>query len=1078
MSWTRAVRRLSQPSTATKVTRSRSDAATRRRRLFLEQLENRSLLTVLGNGLNAQPDSYTFDEDTTLNVSAPGVLSNDDGTVATLLTNPATGSLTFNGDGSFSFTPPADYFGSTSFTYQATEGSLYSDAITVTLNVTDVPEPPPVAVDDYFQLDEDSSLSAGVLGNDQGQSITAAVTSGPASGTVTMNPDGTFTYTPNANYNGYDSFWYVVTDTANQTDDGQVNFTVAPVNDAPVVGDQNFGTYEDTQLIVTSSGGSNMFQGVFDADGDWNFTANFVTQPTHGTLDYAWNSFIYTPAPDYFGADSFTYTLSDGNGGTSNVATIYLTVSAVNDAPVATSDAFTMTEDEYSFGASLVTNDYDIDGPYVSITLVSNVNHGNLIIGMDGWFNYNPAPNYFGTDIFAYSIWDGFNYSNTVTVTLTITEVNDVPIGVNDAYTLDEDTYLAGYNVHYNDVDVETSSYNLVAMLVDSTTNGSLSLANNGSVTYTPNPNFFGEDSFTYRTFDGLAESEITTVTITVLPVNDAPIAQNQAYTLDEDTPLIRTPTAADLSPGLLAGASDVDGPSLWVNLVNGPSHGQVTINDYYTGAFTYIPDANYHGEDAFTYLVSDGIASTMVTANLTVNSVNDAPIFSPTTIAVSIPENSAAGTTIGTVVALDPDGHAVTYAFVDPDNPFVIVSESGEITVDGYVDFEHFASWNLEIIATDNLGLAESATLEVTVEDLAENQRPYFIEPEAQVEFETAPNLGDAIDLADAIDPDGDVLEYLLDQESDLFAIDSQTGQVTIARPVSDSDVGTHVITVTAVDPQGADATKVVFVAFADPAVKHKMPTWVRKRGPFEINMTAAVRDGKTPAEVTTLVENQLRAKLRELAGLPAGVEFAEVKFSNGDNLHVQSPHSAYGEFGFVIGWTRDISVGAVNAAGHVPIDFSSSVIAMFPYYVLYHNNTKQRGVMFELDGVRKLVSGPSDTKEHEAWHATGPGEALRKKASDKDVVLTGKAIPGSWLAMMGRVGPFETALKGMRVGTLADAEAGFDTAIDTYFGSASALEQMAAAGFWHESIEVVNGKEYYTYPQTYNGKPTFFFR
>jgi hypothetical protein len=118
---------------------------------------------------------------------------------------------------------------------------------------------------------------------------------------------------------------------------------------------------------------------------------------------------------------------------------------------------------------------------------------------------------------------------------LTITEVNDVPVAANDFYTLDEYTVLWGYDVHYNDVDVETSSYDLVASLITPTTNGSLYLASNGDVTYTPNPNFYGEDSFTYRTYDSMAESETTTVTITVLPINDAPVADNQSYTLDED---------------------------------------------------------------------------------------------------------------------------------------------------------------------------------------------------------------------------------------------------------------------------------------------------------------------------------------------------------------------------------------------------------------------------------------------------------------------------------------------------------------------------------------------------------------
>jgi VCBS repeat-containing protein len=344
---------------------SRSDSATRRRRLFLEQLENRSLLAAIGNGLSAAPDYYTLDEDTTLNVSAPGVLSNDDGPVAVLLSNPANGSLTFNGDGSFSYTPFADWSG--------------TDA---------------------------------------------------------------FTYTPNANYYGSDWFSYVITDSANQPDDAQVTINVASVNDLPIAADLGFATNEDQQLIVYSSMGTGLLYGASDPDGD-NLTPQLVLGASHGYVDFSYfGSFIYTPAAEFSGTDSFTYQISDGNGAYSNVATVTLSVDPVNDAPVAVEDSFTLAEDDYTFSGNLLGNDSDIDSPSFSPTLASGVSHGNLIVQMDGTFVYNPYANFFGSDSFSYYLSDGQASSNTVTVWLTVTEVNDAPIGVADSYTTNEDTGL------------------------------------------------------------------------------------------------------------------------------------------------------------------------------------------------------------------------------------------------------------------------------------------------------------------------------------------------------------------------------------------------------------------------------------------------------------------------------------------------------------------------------------------------------------------------------------------------------------------------------------------------------------
>jgi VCBS repeat-containing protein len=180
------------------------------------------------------------------------------------------------------------------------------------------------------------------------------------------------------------------------------------------------------------------------------------------------------------------------------------------------------------------------------------------------------------------------------TVTITVTCVNDAPVAEDDSYTTDEDTPLVvpAPGVLGNDSDVDGDT--LTAVLVSGPSHGTLTLNPNGSFTYTPEENFVGEDSFTYQAYDGVAYSNVATVTITVTPVNDAPVAQNDSYTANEDTPLVVP------APGVLGNDSDVDGDTLTAVLVSGPSHGTLTLNP--NGSFTYTPAENFFG-DRFLHL-------------------------------------------------------------------------------------------------------------------------------------------------------------------------------------------------------------------------------------------------------------------------------------------------------------------------------------------------------------------------------------------------------------------------------------------------------------------------------------------
>src|SRR5204863_216537 len=178
----------------------------------------------------------------------------------------------------------------------------------------------------------------GVLGNDtdvDGNLLTAIVVAPPANGTVTLNADGSFTYAPNANFNGSDGFTYKANDGTTDSNTATVTIAVSAVNDAPVAVNDSYGTTEDTPLTIAAPG---VLGNDTDVDGN-PLTAAVVAQPAHGTLTVNANgSFTYTPALNFNGIDGFTYKANDGTAD-SNVATVTITVAPVNDAPNAVNDA-------------------------------------------------------------------------------------------------------------------------------------------------------------------------------------------------------------------------------------------------------------------------------------------------------------------------------------------------------------------------------------------------------------------------------------------------------------------------------------------------------------------------------------------------------------------------------------------------------------------------------------------------------------------------------------------------------------------------------------------------------------------
>jgi VCBS repeat-containing protein len=575
----------------------------------------------------ARDDAYMLDEDTTISLNWEyGELANDidenpDIKTPYKVTDPSHGVLTLDINGSFSYTPDANYNGTDSFTYNVFDGYAYGNTATVVLTINPVDDMP-VGNADVYWVNEDETLTEdaqhGVLANDNnidGNTMTAVMVSDVSHGELTLNADGSFTYVPAANYNGPDSFTYFANNGAVTSDLMTVTINVISVNDIPAA------TGESYVIAVNGSLNKNAAEGLLANDGDPEgdpIAAIKVSDPLHGVLTLnADGSFIYAPNADYHGTDSFTYKVNDTFNDSKTVTVNIL----MNTGPDATADAYWVDEDgtlTKTQANGVTSNDIDIDDEDLTVIKVSDVSHGDLALNADGSFTYVPDANYHGTDSFSYKVYDGYVYSNIVVVSLTINTINDIPVAVGDAFSTDEDTTLtmdAEAGLLANDSDVEEDP--LAAFLVEDVIHGDLTFNSDGSFMYVPEADYYGIDSFTYRVYDGMDFSPTVTVTLTINTVNDPSVGVNDDYETDEDTLL-----AVNVQNGVLANDYDAESDPLEAILVSGPSHGVLTL--YSNGSFDYAPTANYVGTDSFTYVVNDGESATV---NLTINATNDAPV-------------------------------------------------------------------------------------------------------------------------------------------------------------------------------------------------------------------------------------------------------------------------------------------------------------------------------------------------------------------------------------------------------------------------------------------------------------------
>lgn len=473
----------------------------------------------------AGDDAYATTKNTPLVVPIEGVLTNDtdpdgDAISAVLASAPASGALALGGDGSFTYSPVAGFVGVDAFTYRATGGTLSSNLATVTISVTNSA---PVAVDDAYSTVWNQLLTVaapGFLGNDSdpdGDAVSASIVSGPSRGLLTAAADGSFQYIPSLLFVGTDSFVYQVTD-GTATAQATVVITVANLSPSAVA-DGPYPAVEDTTVLVAAPG---VLANDTDGDGD-SLTATIVGGAAYGVVTLnADGSFAYQPDPDHHGPDSFTYRASDGVA-SSAVTTASLSVAAVQDAPVASPETYALAEDMTLTvtAPGLLANDTDADGDSLTATLAAAPARGVAVLGPDGALQYTPDPNFNGIDTFSYSVDDGIA-TDSSTVTLTISAVNDAPVATPDSAATGPATAVT-VDVLLTDTDVDGDLLSVVA--VGASPNGTVTIVAN-RLRFAPAPGFSGVTTFDYTASDGQA-TDVASVTVTVAapPPTPAPTA-------------------------------------------------------------------------------------------------------------------------------------------------------------------------------------------------------------------------------------------------------------------------------------------------------------------------------------------------------------------------------------------------------------------------------------------------------------------------------------------------------------------------------------------------------------------------
>ncbi|WP_195764983.1 tandem-95 repeat protein, partial [Vibrio parahaemolyticus] len=691
-------------------------------------------------------------------------------------------------NGVATITPTADWNGSETLTFTATDPSGESVSQTVDFTVA-----PVVDIEaDSADVVEDTPTIINVLGNDTFESTDKVVSldadNGPKNGTVIVNNDGTVTYTPDDNYVGEDTFTYIVT-SGGMSESTTVEVNVTPVNDAPVAKDDIATTQEDTAVTI------DVLPNDTDVDGDKLSIQSATVPEAQGKVEIVDGKLVFTPAENFNGDAEITYTLTDG--ALTDQATVKVTVNAVNDTPVVESNIAdqALAEDFTPYTIDLNTAFSDVDNVDGELTFSVSGNSNIQVAIVNGIATITPTADWNGSETLMFTATDPSGESVSQTVNFTVAPVADI---VADSARVVEDTptiiKVLGNDTFEGDDKVVSLDTN------NGPANGTVSVNPDGSVTYTPNDNYHGEDTFTYIvTSGGVSESAIVEVNVT--PVNDAPVAKDDIATTQEDTAV-----TIDVLPN----DSDVDGDKLSIQSATVPeAQGKVEIVD---GKLVFTPAGNFNGHAEITYTVTDGELTDEAKVTVTVNPVNDAPTIKVDAVE-SITEDAVnTDTVVATLTVRDTDTSEdqLTVSLENNSNGyFVLVGDEVKLTQAG-----------VDAVNNDELNLKD-LTISASVSD---GVNPTANDSDSLVvnRVNDAPTVENAIaDQVLSEDFDAytiDLNEVFKDSDSSLeFSVSGNNSiQISIVNgvakitPTADWN-GKETITFTAKDPSGESVNQTV---------------------------------------------------------------------------------------------------------------------------------------------------------------------------------------------------------------------------------------------------------------------------
>jgi RHS repeat-associated protein len=501
----------------------------------------------------------------------------------------------------------------------------------------------PVAVAQSVTIDEDSVRPITLTGTDgDGDALGFYVVTGPSKGSL-VGTAPNLVYTPNPDFHGVDRFTFRVNDGWVDSPVATVDLVIRPVNDAPVAIGQSLVFDEDTQSSIQLTG--------TDVERD-ALTFFVVGRPRYGVLSGTPPDLTYTPNPEAHGTDEFTFRVNDGKAD-SAVAPVSIRIRPVNDLPVALAQAVAT---DRNTPKPIALSGSDVDGNALTYTIVRSPAKGTLS-GTAPNLTYTPNLNATGTDSFTFKVNDGLADSPVATVLVDIRGVNQAPAAIAQTVIADEDTARA---ITLSGSDADGNA--LTHVVVTAPSKGLLS-GTAPNLTYTPNPNVHGTDSFTFKVNDGIEDSPVATVAITVRPVNDAPLAVAQTVAV-----------ASGAARSITLAGSDVDGDALTFAVVTPPTKGVLSGT---APNLTYTSNPNATGADNFSFKVNDGrVDSPVATMAIDLRGGNRAPV------AVSQTVGTDAGTPKAIVLSgSDADGDALTFSVATPPTKGVLSGTAPNLT-------------------------------------------------------------------------------------------------------------------------------------------------------------------------------------------------------------------------------------------------------------------------------------------------------------------------------------------------------------------------------------------------------------